>query len=120
VLMIKQPENIMANLQILILNNMKTELYRKVIIKSKTDLPKEEGEYIAHNMFNNIISNWASRNKNQWMERIDWYLLPVDLPTDEELEDEISLRYIATPSPITSGIAFRSGFNWLRDKLLNR
>ena len=54
------------------------ELFRKIFIEGNLErLPKEEGEYIAHNSFNNIISKWSLRNKNQWLERIDWYLQPV-------------------------------------------
>lgn len=79
------------------------EYYQKVYIKSDTDLPKD-GLYIAHyKMYKTdspagtILSQYDhlnSHKKQNWLERIDWYLQPVSLP-DKELTVEI-IKYNAT------------------------
>ncbi len=61
-------------------------IYKKVVIKSEDDLPKD-GNYIAHykkfdidSPAGTIISNYSHLNlpkKLNWLTHIDWYLLPV-------------------------------------------
>lgn len=99
--MMKQLKNILEILQELIFNKM--ELFKKVYVNSDTDLPKD-GLYIAHyKMYKTdspagtILSQYDhlnSHKKQNWLERIDWYLQPVSLP-DKELTVEI-IKYNAT------------------------
>lgn len=64
-------------------------LYRKVIINSPTDLPKEEGIYymIKYNKnYAGLISEEIFNNefKEIWMDVVDWYLLPIDEEQEEK------------------------------------
>jgi hypothetical protein len=65
------------------------EIYKKVIISSEADLPKEDGEYFIQNKkFGFGSTHYWKVNKareHTWLTQIDWYLLPVELPTTEEI-----------------------------------
>lgn len=66
-------------------------IYRKVFIHGEEDLPKETGFYIAN------VKDWGISDRHflvgdkdyfkGWIEDIDWYLLPVSLPTEKEIHE---------------------------------
>lgn len=77
---------------------MKEELYRKVYVKSKADLPKGTEAYLSHSTsghvayrrfvpakkldhatFENISGEW-------WMRNIDWYLQPIEQKDEDDNE----------------------------------
>jgi len=80
---------------------MKYELYKKVYIKSEADLPKEDGVYIAHSKIFDKVGNWKFKNyendnfpeycKKQWLDNIDWYLLPVSTTLSRDIVKKIIL-----------------------------
>lgn len=84
------------------------EYYQKVYIKSEDDLPKD-GLYIAHyKMYKTdspagtILSQYDhlnSHKKQNWLERIDWYLQPVSLP-DKELIAKSGRKYRSIPDDV--------------------
>jgi len=62
---------------------MKEELYRKVYIKSESDLPKEEGNYylVKYNKnFAGIIAEeiFYKESIKAWMDAVVWYLQPIE------------------------------------------
>ena len=64
------------------------ELFQKIYIKSKSDLPKTNGSYDTSQGVV-IISNCSSSEwKKEWLKYIKWYFLPV---TVEELQEEICI-----------------------------
>lgn len=95
--MMKQLKNILEILQELIFNKM--ELFKKVYVNSDTDLPKD-GLYIAHyKMYKTdspagtILSQYDhlnSHKKQNWLERIDWYLQPVSLPDKDAIIEKLN------------------------------
>jgi len=108
-------------------------IYRKVIIKSTDDLPKEGQKVYSHNVNGDFEETIYYPNKifcgdNWWLKYIDWYLLPVDLPTDEELNEYV---FKLVPTCILKGHESVGDVNedcrksviealkWLCDKLLN-
>ena len=79
---------------------MKTEeqiFYKKVYIHSEDDLPKSNGLYVIWNntaktILNNVLFDSSSNCKSYWMEYIGWYLLPVTLPGDEEVNEILDAK----------------------------
>jgi hypothetical protein len=78
-------------------NDMKTELFKKVYIRSEEDLPKKDGNYIVKDRENYnphylpfVVSKAViNLNKDFWLNNIDWYLLPIaDEQWQEKLTDE--------------------------------
>lgn len=65
------------------------ETFIKVYIKGEDDLPKKDGEYIVSSGDDKAVE-WFFRDNpydiSHWLEDIDWYLKPVEIPeiTDEE------------------------------------
>jgi hypothetical protein len=65
---------------------MKTELYKKVFIKSEADLPKEYLRLISHykdeeNVFFRVYEPPYDLTEAEFILRyIDWYLQPIDQP----------------------------------------
>jgi hypothetical protein len=63
---------------------MKDELFKKVFIKCKADLPPSSGIYIVFVKDDNEINQWSYRKDSpldedkDWVEYIDWYLIPVE------------------------------------------
>ncbi len=60
-----------------------TEYYKKVYIKSESDLPKEEGEYIVSSNHDKAVEFFFPDNPydiSDWVEDIDWYLQPISQP----------------------------------------
>lgn len=109
---------------------MKTELFKKVYIKSEADLPKEMGDYLVlrktgygtllHFPFEGDVG-WKADRYN-WLHNVDWYLLPVSLPSDEEIEAEIHKQctFRAGDEEYTNSLNEREriiGAQWMRDKL---
>jgi len=66
------------------------EYYRKVFIKSAEDLPKKSDMYIVG--INGEVKDFPiiiDEEDAEWsVKNIDWYLLSVELPSDEEKEPE--------------------------------
>jgi len=97
------------------------ELYKKVEIKSEKDLP-EEGMYDTDKGLKFFDPDKESKLFNEWITDIDWYLQPVEMPTEEETEEaikELGKESTApdkeTPDWMLSDI--RRGINWLKNKL---
>ena len=94
-------------------------IYRKVFIKSEADLPEEETYYFVKTKGyydrNIDIFYWRKTNflqgKQNWLNSIDWYLQPVELPSDEEIEQYAQKT--------THGNTV-NGAKWMRDKLINK
>jgi hypothetical protein len=78
---------------------MKDELYKKIYIQSKSDLPKEEGLYfigiknVSDNTFDkhNLYPWHKQRNKEvdefqirYWLTSFDWYLQPLESQPDNQ------------------------------------
>ena len=60
------------------------ELYKKVIIKSEDDLPKEEGYYLAMRSDGKFCNEYyAGQEFTEWTKYIDWYLLEI---SEEEIK----------------------------------
>jgi len=100
-------------------------LYRTVIIKGEADLPEEDGEYWCHFRVG-VKAMTLVKRINVKPDEFDWYLLPVDLPTDIEKENAAIegmqreegdiIKIIDSPY----ACAFIDGWEAYRDKLLNR
>ena len=69
--------------------------YKKVYIHSEDDLPKETGRYWCHEKYvksQDLIDSYHYDKDDKdfccdWLNTFDWYLLPVPLPSDEEIEE---------------------------------
>jgi len=90
-------------------------IYRKVFIKSEADLPEETDHFTVHLKGK---SKWFTDNlryekgdNSYWMVLVDWYLQPVELPSDEEIEQYAQKT--------THGNTV-NGAKWMRDKLINK
>jgi len=101
-------------------------VYRKVFVKSEADLPEREGRYFVKLKglppevidiavgYYNLSPNCGY--KEDWLNEIDWYLQPVELPSDEEIE-KVSNKYSEEHFAMEDFVA---GAKWLRDKLINK
>jgi len=77
-------------------------IYRKIFIKTKEDLPKVNNDYIVrlHPIADDIgkqveLRKFNPNNQNHinwWKDNIDWYLLPIEEPTDEEIENAADIH----------------------------
>jgi hypothetical protein len=109
---------------------MKTEYFKKVYIKSEEDLPKEMGDYLVlrktgygtllHFPFEGDVG-WKADRYN-WLHNVDWYLLPVTLPSDDEINDWASSEEILNNMPETLKLHIKKkiecrieGAKWARD-----
>lgn len=104
----------------------KETIYRKVFIRSEDDLPKERGFYFIHYKYpyerlhtqmscvyfdESIKGLWHGKD---WY---DWYLLPVELPTEEEIDDKFNNSPLNSIHPDR----FKSeGAKWLLNKILGK
>ena len=93
----------------------------KVIIKSPADLPEKNTEcYFRKKATFDLIKYWSvAFMMNEFFNDFDWYLLPIDLPTDVEANNKACHIYANASNPDDKILAFIDGFEWLRDKLLN-
>jgi hypothetical protein len=110
---------------------MKTQLYRKVEIKSEEDLPDSDKSFIVHTKqhYNGESGlrigvlhpddyNWYQELNGDSIYDVDWYLLPVELPTDEEIETESILQGSnVLGAQIISQVYFRKGAHYVKSKL---
>ena len=105
-------------------------IYRKVFIKSEADLPEDKAEYFVHikerieslyrSGINTLTSDYPEDLfKEIWMNNIDWYLQPVELPSDEEIKKE-ALKFVANEDMLYEAQIFEAGMKLLRDKLINK
>ncbi len=79
---------------------MKTELFKKVYIRSEDDLPKEQVRYFVYTKEYQERPNvfyWFPNNiecRSRWLNQVDWYLQPISeeeylaskLPSEEEIK----------------------------------
>ena len=110
-------------------------IYKKIIIKSEADLPKNDTYCYTHSTISGEANEklwktfYQSGMVKMFLNEIDWYLLAVDLPTDEEIGKEIPDYHIEfgdeqyekwlNQYKYELFDSFRRGAKWLRDKLLN-
>jgi len=76
---------------------MKTELFKKVYIRSEADLPKEKGFYIF--CFKNATvqgMDYCDSDKKDIINFCDWYLQPIDEP---QLSRERIIEMLDNPYP---------------------
>ena len=66
-------------------------LYRKVIIKSEDDCPKEEGDYFCNRSGFNSVQHLITTLGKSYMREIRWYLLPVE----QEIPSDVDIEYAA-------------------------
>ena len=109
-------------------------LYRKIIIKSEADLPKRTGKYTVKRQIYDSREEYKELPfildenfyfeinhqgyKETWLEKVDWYLLPIDLLTDEEV-NKIARKFASEwMMTMAEAMAFQRGVEWYRDKLL--
>jgi hypothetical protein len=71
----------------------KEQIYRKVFIKSKADLPPRSGEYFAFIRDDQEIQQWtyskSSDNDDSdvdWFSAVEWYLLPIESLESSKVE----------------------------------
>jgi hypothetical protein len=95
------------------------EIYKKVYIQSVDDLPKETGMYECyfkdHTMGRatyDISDQYATTGIIWWINKVDWYLLPIELPSDEEIHNEA----IKKSSTIEKS-DYILGAKWMRDQI---
>ena len=64
------------------------EYFEKVYINSEADLPKE-GRYDAHSKYTDIINidyPFNDLHRQEWIDKVDWYLRPVEAYPKEFVE----------------------------------
>jgi hypothetical protein len=82
---------------------MKEQMFKQVFIKSKDDLPKENGEYFVCENKNNTtdpnrgykeltVAIYFGDNSFHWLLCVDWYLLPVN--SSEQYPDTEADGYV--------------------------
>jgi hypothetical protein len=66
-----------------------SETYRKVFIKSESDLPKRETVLIAHFKHSDRITNLiyfdTAEDIKYWLSETDWYLQPIDSDVRDQI-----------------------------------
>ena len=106
-------------------------IYRKVFIRGEEDLPSKEAKYFVGHKMGGQLTVWFipehEIGNKYWLDNYDWYLLPVPLPSDEEIKDaqddygqkhqEDEFGY--TICSITS-TAFGGGIKWLKSRLTDK
>ena len=107
---------------------MKQIVYKPLFIKSEADLPKEDGYYFCGVKYENgaiaDLEHFNLNDKeiiNSWLNDIDWYLQPVELPSDEDIKNEGFLYAKRVQTVFDNEIwAFKAGMKLMRDKLINK
>ena len=68
-------------------------MYKKVIIKTEADLPKEKGDYFCNRSGFNTFQHLMTTLEKSYMREIRWYLLPIqeqpEMPTENEIQKKI-------------------------------
>jgi len=66
------------------------QIYRKVYIRSEANLPEKVGLYFAYirDDKNKTCQWYDSDLKEYWIRNIDWYLQPIELPSEEEIDKQ--------------------------------
>lgn len=104
------------------------ETFIKVYIKSEDDLPKEDDYYFVYdNNYQNPfqVHRWLKGSERYWIEHIDWYLKPVEIPeiTDEEIQKYVN-SFPDNPNHLlldaTINSTFVEGAKWYRNELKKR
>jgi|LSQX01.3.fsa_nt_gb hypothetical protein len=116
-------------------NDMKTEIYKKVYMQSEDDLPKKEGYYFVwlyDDLYADLQCNLEvfrysddTTIQEEWILCVEWYLIPVEI-TDEQIEEMVldsvlKLTEYESFSPLLAGalIAERQiGIKMLKNKLI--
>jgi hypothetical protein len=100
-------------------------IYIQKFIKTEDDLPKEEGEYLCHHKSTETSDEFAYEYSSEseyirfhWILTIDWYFLPVELPTDVEILLQSSDNKIYVNDD--QRIGYQKGMKSLRDKLMGK
>jgi len=106
------------------------QLLRVKVIKTATDLPKEEGNYIVHINSNRNeqenTSNWYYDNKKEsfWMFHIDWYLQPIEeqeSKSEKQVTDKIIEKWAKDVNQRNFSYSFYDGLitgaKWMRERL---
>ena len=106
------------------------EVFIKVYIKSEDDLPKEVGDYIVkldddsvrllHFPFDGDVG--YNIFKTNWIEDVDWYLKPVEIPeiSDEDIEEWIIDVEIDDEERYSGLDYMRLACNWYREEQRKR
>jgi len=99
-------------------------VYVPVEIKSQNDLPKKDGYYFVnvgdkYDIPEDVFrwENGNDRIKRDWLD-IDWYLQPVEMPTEEE-KNRAGYDYsgLIKGDRMIAYQGFLAGFNWLKKEL---
>jgi hypothetical protein len=106
-------------------------LYRKIFMEGKEEnLPKKAGNYfIGHKKPNRFDScsygtihyNTSSGDEKYWMKKVDWYLQPVEIPSEEELDDKANFYYVkGCDLHLTTRDAYIDGMKQVINKLTSK
>ena len=111
------------------------EVYKRVYIKTADDLPPREKDsensiivFIGRNNTPEGGARYAFDTKEWFNDRFeivnpDWYLCPVELPSEKEIEKAMTIStYIIKPNASPFELlsqGFKNGLNWLLSKLTN-
>ena len=101
--------------------------YKKVYIHSEDDLPKEAGFYFVnwtpghtHNTTMRVVY-YDESIKGLWFGKgwYDWYLLPVTLPSNKEIEKELLDRFGFIDEGVDAENQFKifSFMTWFKSRL---
>jgi len=96
------------------------ELFRKVYIKSKADLPKEFKFYVFGFKNSTVRGmNYYRNDDKDILNLVDWYLVPfkLDMPTDQEIKHESLCQTNLNDLSING---FRKGAEWMGEEIKKR
>ena len=111
---------------------MKTaEYYVKVEVKTKADLPKDNGDYFAHRIGYFEISLHTFKigvpkmHMNHayypiwWIKNVDWYLLPVqiELPSEVKIYEQADLKFDYWGTRVFWASGANWAVEWIKDKM---
>lgn len=106
---------------------MEEILYRKVFIRSEEDLPQSDRKMYFVGVKDNLepedVYEWfnyknpvmADNQAEYWINTFDWYLTPVPIPTEEEIDKEFTRQGVETDYTIGK----KYGAKWLLNKITN-
>jgi hypothetical protein len=109
---------------------MSQTVYIKKYIKTEDDLPKEVGEYkcmFSGNSFGKAMYNndFASSSDVWWINKVDWYLQPIEqpeiiAPTDEEIKNHIPYSDTISDAQLWKNVGFIKGAKWAINEIIKR